>query len=71
MSSNLPSFEYVKIERTGKAQNVALVTLNRPKALNALCSPLMDDLLVSLEYIIYDFEVYLALTGFLFQRKMA
>lgn len=51
MSSNLPSFEYVKVERTGKAQNVALVTLNRPKALNALCSPLMDDLLVSMIYV--------------------
>jgi len=56
MSSNLPTFEYVKVEKTGKNQNVGLVTLNRPRALNALCSPLMDDLLVQLIHFINRFN---------------
>ena len=46
MSSNLPKFEFVKVEKRGEDDRVGLVTLNRPKALNALCGPLMDDLLV-------------------------
>lgn len=46
MSTQLPNLEFVKVEKTGASSNVGLVTLNRPKALNALCGPLMDDLLV-------------------------
>jgi hypothetical protein len=46
MSSSLPNLEYVKVEKRGADNKVGLVTLNRPKALNALCGPLMDDLLV-------------------------
>ena len=43
--STLPSnFEYIKVERRGTDDRVGLVTLNRPKALNALCSPLFDEL---------------------------
>lgn len=34
----------------GTDGRVGLVTLNRPKALNALCSPLMDDLLTALKH---------------------
>lgn len=43
--SSLPSYEYVKVETRGTNNRVGLVTLNRPKALNALFNPLMDDLL--------------------------
>lgn len=32
------------MEFTGEKKNVALVTLNRPKALNALCDKLMTEL---------------------------
>ena len=46
MSTQLPTLEFVKVEKRGANGNVGLVTLNRPKALNALCGPLMDDLLV-------------------------
>lgn len=48
--STLPKFEYVNIEQRGDNGRVGLVTLNRPKALNALCSPLMDDLIGALTH---------------------
>ena len=50
MMSSLPSLEYVNVETAGTNNRVGLVTLNRPKALNALCSPLMDDLLTALKH---------------------
>lgn len=34
----------INVERTGKNDVVGLITLNRPKALNALCKQLMDEL---------------------------
>jgi enoyl-CoA hydratase/carnithine racemase len=40
-STELPKFEMVKQEKRG---NVGLVTLDRPKALNALCDQLMNEL---------------------------
>ncbi|CAB3401364.1 unnamed protein product [Caenorhabditis bovis] len=36
--------EMIKVEKVGEQKNVALVTLNRPKALNALCNQLMGEL---------------------------
>jgi len=36
--------EFVLTEKVGSKQNVGLITLNRPKALNALCDALMHDL---------------------------
>jgi len=38
------AYQYVNVERTGANSNVGLITLNRPKALNALCDGLMLDL---------------------------
>lgn len=38
------NYEFIKVETTGEKNNVALVTLNRPKALNALCDKLMTEL---------------------------
>ncbi len=50
MSTQLPNLEFVKVEMRGANNNVGLVTLHRPKALNALCGPLMDDLLVTIPF---------------------
>lgn len=37
------NFQFIKVEKTGEKKNVALITLNRPKALNALCNDLMTE----------------------------
>ncbi|KAM5241158.1 enoyl-CoA hydratase, mitochondrial [Hipposideros larvatus] len=42
-------FEYIIAEKKGKSQNVGLIRLNRPKALNALCNDLMTELNQALE----------------------
>lgn len=42
MSSQQKSYEYILVSRP--EPSVVLVTLNRPKALNALCSPLFQEL---------------------------
>jgi enoyl-CoA hydratase len=47
--SAAPSFEFIKIEKTGEKQNVGLITLNRPKALNALCNGLMAEVTEALD----------------------
>merc|ERR1712123_513831 len=41
---NTASWEYIKTETRGTNNRVALVSLNRPKALNALCQGLIEDL---------------------------
>lgn len=38
------SYQYILTEKKGAKQNVGLVTLNRPKALNALCDALVTEL---------------------------
>ncbi|KAJ3017167.1 putative enoyl-CoA hydratase, mitochondrial [Thoreauomyces humboldtii] len=40
-ASSVSAYEFIKTETKGR---VAIVTLNRPKALNALCTPLMTEL---------------------------
>ena len=42
------SYEFVKTDVVGTDGRVGLVTLNRPKALNALCAGLMDELIKAL-----------------------
>ncbi|XP_076236688.1 enoyl-CoA hydratase, short chain 1 isoform X1 [Calliopsis andreniformis] len=39
----VPNYEFIKVETTGEKKNVGLITLNRPKALNALCDKLMNE----------------------------
>jgi len=41
-------YEFITSEVTGANNNVGLVTLNRPKALNALCAGLMSELIEEL-----------------------
>ncbi|KAK0049217.1 enoyl-CoA hydratase mitochondrial-like isoform X1 [Biomphalaria pfeifferi] len=42
-------YENIKVEKKGDKQNVLLIQLNRPKALNALCNSLMSDLTKALQ----------------------
>jgi enoyl-CoA hydratase len=37
------SYEFIVVETRGEKKNVGLITLNRPKALNALCDGLMRE----------------------------
>lgn len=47
----------IKIEIVGTNQNVGLITLNRPKVLNALCRQLMDEVSrkISFLYVCYGY----------------
>jgi enoyl-CoA hydratase len=47
MSSSSSQYEYILLSRPDPS--VLLVTLNRPKSLNALCSPLFNELNQALE----------------------
>lgn len=58
------SYEFIKVEKAGEKQNVALITLNRPKALNALCNGLMSELSKALDTFESDNSVgAIVLTG--------
>ena len=48
LMSSSPQYEYIKTSTAGTEGRVGLVTLNRPKALNALCAGLMDELIRAL-----------------------
>nr|AEE63499.1 unknown [Dendroctonus ponderosae] len=37
------NYEFIKLTTAGEKQNVGVITLNRPKALNALCNDLMKE----------------------------
>ena len=66
--SSMPEFEFVKVERKGTDGRVGLVTLNRPKALNALFNPLMNDLIEAFKNLDEDPTVgAMVLTGKLSQ----
>jgi len=58
------NFEFIKTETTGANKNVALITLNRPKALNALCKGLMTELSNALDTFEQDSSIsVVVLTG--------
>ena len=42
-ATSLGSFKMIEAERVGAKQNVGLVRLNRPKAMNALCDQLIQE----------------------------
>ena len=39
-----PAYQHILVDRQGANTNVGVITLNRPKALNALCDALMREL---------------------------
>lgn len=43
------NYEHLKVEKKGKNNNIALIYLNRPDSLNALCDGLISDLNVALD----------------------
>jgi hypothetical protein len=51
------NYEMIKVEKAGAGNTVGLITLNRPKALNALCKQLMDELADSLQKMDADSSV--------------
>jgi enoyl-CoA hydratase len=58
------TYQHIVVERKGAKNNVALVRLNRPKALNALCGELMSELACALRGINNDKGVHaIVLTG--------
>lgn len=57
-------FKYIITEKKGKAHNVGLIQLNRPKALNALCNGLIIELSQALQAFDEDSAVgAIVLTG--------
>lgn len=46
---SIAQYENIKVEKKGDKQNVLLIQLNRPKALNALCNSLMSELTKALQ----------------------
>lgn len=58
------NYEFIKLEKKGEKQNVGLITLNRKKALNALCAGLMKEMSNALESLESDPEIgAIVLTG--------
>ena len=47
-SPSSTSFEFIKVEKKGEGEKVALITLDRPRALNALCDGLMKEVAVAM-----------------------
>ena len=65
LSTTAPlSYEYILTEKRGDRKNVGFVQLNRPKALNALCDGLMDELCEAFQDFDNDPEIgAIVLTG--------
>lgn len=58
------NYELIKLSKTGTKNNVGLIQLNRPKALNALCDKLMTELANALDILENDSSVgAIVLTG--------
>ncbi|GIX67625.1 enoyl-CoA hydratase, mitochondrial [Caerostris extrusa] len=58
------NYEFIKVEKTGEKKNVGLITLNRKKALNALCDGLMKEMAAALDDLEADKDIgAIVLTG--------
>ncbi|EZA59570.1 hypothetical protein DMN91_010658 [Ooceraea biroi] len=63
-SSKTGNYEFIKVETAGEKKNVGLITLNRPKVLNALCNQLIQELNQALEQLNADASIgAIVLTG--------
>lgn len=63
-SGQTGNYEFVKIETAGEKKNVGIVTLNRPKNLNALCDKLITEVNHALNHFNSDSSIYaIVLTG--------
>ncbi|KAJ8936373.1 hypothetical protein NQ314_012392 [Rhamnusium bicolor] len=51
------NFEFIKVGKTGTKNNVGVITLNRPKALNALCNGLMLEVAKALDTLEADTSI--------------
>ncbi|KAG7212065.1 hypothetical protein KM043_012420 [Ampulex compressa] len=56
-SSQPASYEFIKVEKAGEKKNVGVITLNRPKALNALCNQLMHEVNLAIDKFEVDEEI--------------
>lgn len=57
-------YQHILVEKQGSKSNVGLITLNRPKALNALCDALMREVSTALDELENDKEIgALVITG--------
>ncbi|KAL0112720.1 hypothetical protein PUN28_012174 [Cardiocondyla obscurior] len=56
-SCQTDSYEFIKVEAKGEKKNVGIITLNRPKALNALCDQLMNEVNHALEHFNSDSSI--------------
>ncbi|GFS71633.1 enoyl-CoA hydratase, mitochondrial [Nephila pilipes] len=62
--ASVANYEFIKVEKTGEKKNVGLITLNRKKALNALCDGLMTEMSIALADLESDKDVgAIVLTG--------
>lgn len=50
-------FQYIMVQKKGTKQNIGVIQLNRPKALNALCDGLMNEMKVALDLFENDPQV--------------
>lgn len=57
LSYFLANYEFIKLSKMGTQNNVGLIQLNRPKALNALCDKLMWELAKALDTLETDKSV--------------
>ena len=48
------AFEFIKVEKKGEGEKLAVITLNRPKALNAFCDGLMKEVSKALDELEVD-----------------
>lgn len=48
-SCQVSNYEFIKSDTVGEKKNVGLITLNRPKALNALCDKLMIEVIDAMQ----------------------
>lgn len=51
------NYECIKTETVGEKKNVGLITLHRPKALNALCDELINEMNHALEHFNTDSSI--------------